>query len=285
MKKRVISFVLTLLFIFTPIILLSCNKNAPPAVNNDGGDQTGDDQTSTKFSYVPKAYRNLEFSKYITISDYKGVELSEAKVQEKLNENIDGILDQLSAQNQTEYTALTDELVKSGAETIKEYLGLDVEFETVEELKTYLRHQIEINQVWNAITGAVEVKDYPEKFIQQQRDHYDSMYLAIMEENGITSWEDLFTQMNTTEDAYISTRQSYAEGVVKEELILYYIILTEEIDMSESDYKAKGETLAVEGGYEDLKDYENSIGKDLVERTVHWEIVKEYLLSKATKIS
>ena len=342
---------------------------------------------------VDTPYDGVKFDDYVTVGNYIGVELSEAKVQEKMNEAIDGILDKFTEKKQVKtgkiepgmnvtvaiyayidgkqiddvskksyeiadignhqatedqdfynklqehvlakntmidftegslwdgrlpdfyYTypedhkvdvvkgknvkhvltitavttthrpTLTDELVKNGAETIKTYLGLDSEFETAEELKAYLRHQIELNLVWNTIVASSEIKDYPAKFVQQQRDHYDSMYLDVMEKNGITTWEDFFKQSGITETAYLTKRDEQAKGIVSEELILYKIIKTEKIRMSGKEYKIRGEMLALEAGYEDLKDYENTIGKDLVERTVHWEIVKEYLLSKAVRVA
>ena len=90
-------------------------------------------------------------------------------------------------------------------------------------------------------------------------------------------------KMGTDEKGYIKERTEYAEKIVKEELILYEIIQAEEIRVSSKEYKERGATLAKEGDYGDtVKDLENALSKEVAERTVIWEKVKEYLLSKAT---
>jgi FKBP-type peptidyl-prolyl cis-trans isomerase (trigger factor) len=103
----------------------------------------------------------------------------------------------------------------------------------------------------------------------------------VMQSNGLTRAQ-LLSQMGTDEKGYIKERTEYAEKIVKEELILYEIIQAEEIRVSSDEYKSKGATLAKEGDYGDtVKDLENALGEDVAERTIIWEKVKEYILSKA----
>lgn len=186
---------------------------------------------------------------------------------------------------ETDRPALTDDIFKNNVDEISDYLGLEVEFASVKEFEDYMRHQIEINLVWNTIADNSTVLKYPEDFIAEQEAHFDSYYESVMQQNNISSWSDLYGQLGTNETGYIAKRTEYAEGVVKEELILYRIIKAEKIRMSSDEYQTRGEVLALEAGYESLEDYENALGKELVERTVHWEIVKEFLLAKATRVA
>lgn len=186
---------------------------------------------------------------------------------------------------ETDRPALTDDIFKNNVDKISDYLGLEVEFASIKEFEDYMRRQIEINLVWNTIADSSKVIKYPEDFIAEQEAHFDSYYESVMKQNNITSWKDLYGQLGTNETGYIAKRTEYAEGVVKEELILYYIIKAEKIRMSGDEYETRGEVLALEAGYESLEDYENALGEELVERTVHWEIVKEYLLANAVRVA
>lgn len=190
----------------------------------------------------------------------------------------------ITAVTETDAPEFNDELLKNNPDKIIEFLGLHVTFNTVKEFDDYMRHQIELNTLWNSIVDASEVKSYPEKFIKKYEDEYDAYYEAVMKQNKLESWSALYTKLGTTEEGYVAQRTSYAEGVVKEEMILYHIIQEEVIRMSGAEYKKNGATLAVESGYEDLADYEDTLGKEMAKRTVHWEMVKEYLLSKATRV-
>jgi FKBP-type peptidyl-prolyl cis-trans isomerase (trigger factor) len=185
----------------------------------------------------------------------------------------------------TDRPALTDDIFKNNVDKISDYIGLEVEFGSVKEFEDYMRQQIEVNLVWNKIVETSKVLKYPEKFIKEQEAHFDSYYENIMAQNNITSWSTLYSQLGTNETGYIAKRTEYAEGVVKEELVLYEIIKSEKIRMSGAEYRARAEVLAREGGYEDVDDYEKALGDELAERTILWEIVKEYLLKKAVRVA
>ena len=185
----------------------------------------------------------------------------------------------------TDRPEFNDSLLKDNVDKIKEYLGMNVSFNTVEEFETYMRHQVELNHYWNNIIDAAEVIKYPSKFVSSYEDEYDEYYESVMAQNGITSWQTLYTQMGTTEAAYKAKRKEYAEGVVKEELALYDIIQSEGFRMTKAMYKEKGAALAKEAGYDSLDDYEDTLGKELAKRTVHWELLKEYLLATANRVA
>ena len=191
----------------------------------------------------------------------------------------------ITAVTVTDAPEYNDELFKSHPDEIIEFLGLHVTFNSVAEFEAYMRHQIELNTLWNNIVEESKVVKYPEKFLTHYEDEYDAYYEGVMASNNITSWDNLYKELGTTKEGYLEKRTEYAEGVVKEELILYEIIQAEVIRMSSKEYKKNGAKIAVENGYDDLKDYENTLGKDLAKRTVHWEMVKEYLLSKATRVA
>ena len=140
--------------------------------------------------------------------------------------------------------------------------------------------QIRLNLLWNSIVDASKVKEYPEKKVKLYSDEFDAYYNNLMDQND---WEfsELLKQLETDESGYINTRKTYAEGIVKEEMILYEIIQAEKIRVSRSEYKAELAKLAADGGVTP-EEFEDNYGKALTERTIIWEKVKQYLLDNAT---
>jgi trigger factor len=187
----------------------------------------------------------------------------------------------ITAVTTTDAPEYNDQFFINNKDEIMGFMGLNVEFATKAEFEAYLRKQIELNMLWNNIVEASKVKKYPEKFIEKYEGEFDAYYEMVMQSNGLTRAQ-LLSQMGTDEKGYIKERTEYAEKIVKEELILYEIIQAEEIRVSSDEYKSKGATLAKEGDYGDtVKDLENALGEDVAERTIIWEKVKEYILSKA----
>ena len=173
-----------------------------------------------------------------------------------------------------------DELFAQNSATVDEFLGMKIGAKTVKEFEDYMLEQIRLNLLWNSIVDASKVKEYPEKKVKLYSDEFDAYYNNLMDQND---WEfsELLKQLETDEAGYINTRKTYAEGIVKEEMILYEIIQAEKIRVSRSEYKAELAKLAADGGVTP-EQFEDNYGKALTERTIIWEKVKQYLLDNAT---
>ncbi len=174
-----------------------------------------------------------------------------------------------------------DKFFADNKDEITEFVGVNREFGSCKEYEDYMTEQFKLNNLWNSIIKESAVIKYPEKFIKRYSEDYDNYYIAIMQANGITSWDKLYTQLGTNEAGYNAERLEYAQGIVKEELVLYEIVQAEKIRVSRAQYKEIGLAEAKKQGYESLDAYEDVIGKDIVKRTVLWEVVKDYLVSRA----
>lgn len=172
-----------------------------------------------------------------------------------------------------------DALFADNKAKVNEFLGVTLNASTVKDFEDYMMEQIKLNLLWNSIADASKVLEYPEKKIKKYTTEFDDYYNALMDQNN---WEfkDLLSQLGTDENGYINTRNTYAEGIVKEEMMLYEIVKAEKIRVSRSEYKAEMERLAAEAG-SDVKTFEENYGKELSERTVLWEKVKKHLLANA----
>lgn len=164
----------------------------------------------------------------------------------------------------TNYPEYTDAFVK-------EKTG----YETIKDLEDYLRDAIELDLFWSEVVNNVEVKKFPKKKLNAAAKQVDEMYNAYMSASNIT-WEKLLSDvLGTTEEGYNAMRQQRAERTVKEEMILYYIVKEEKVRLSRKEYNAGARELAEVEGYESIKELEAAVGKDIITRSIKWDIVKQ----------
>ena len=183
---------------------------------------------------------------------------------------------------ENEVAQWNDELFAQNTAVIDEFLGVSIGAKTVKEFEDYMMEQIRLNLLWNSIVDESKVLEYPEKKVKHYSDEFDDYYNALMEQNN-WQFSELLKQLETDESGYMNTRQTYAEGIVKEEMILYEIIQAEKIRISRAEYKAGLEKMAKEAGVT-ADELEESYGKPLTERTIIWEKVKKHLLDNSVSV-
>lgn len=155
-------------------------------------------------------------------------------------------------------------------------------FETVAALEEYLREEIELDLLWTKVVDSVEVKKYPQKKLKENFKQIDEYYNAYMSANNL-SWEKLLSDvLETTEEGYNSMRTQRANRTVKEEMILYYIVKEEKIRLSGKQYKAGAAELAELEGYDSVKELEQGVGREIVERSIKWDMVKQLVRENAS---
>lgn len=159
-------------------------------------------------------------------------------------------------------------------------------FESIAKYEQALRDMVERELVWANVVAKAEVKKYPKKFIKYYSEEFDSYYKAKMENDKLT-FTQLLSSLGLKDEAeYNAKMKEYAEGVVKEEMVLYRIAKDEKIRISRAEYKAGVVRIAAENGYtkeSDLDDFEEAYGKDVIHRTLVWDKVKEHIRKLAPK--
>ena len=178
------------------------------------------------------------------------------------------------------YPEWNDAMIASNSDAIDEFLGLKLGLTTVKEYDDYMRQTIRINLLWNNIVNASKVVEYHENMINKYSEEFDDYYNTLMKQNEMT-FDELLKELQTNETGYIQTRLEYAQGIVKEEMVLYEIIQAEKIRLSGDEYEEGLLTLAAENG-STPEAFEESYGKALAKRTVLWEKVKVYLSDNCT---
>lgn len=148
---------------------------------------------------------------------------------------------------------------------------------TVEEYESELRAMVERELAWSTVVANSSIEKYPQKYIEQYKKEADEYYKAKMESENLTFNAFLTSQGFKNEQEYNEAIQSYAEGTVKEEMVLYRIVKDERIRISKSEYETGLKQIAAENDYTDPDKFEKDYGKDLIMRTLLWDKVKEYL--------
>ncbi len=143
-----------------------------------------------------------------------------------------------------------------------------------------LEKEVRYNLVWNTVVSSVKVKKFPEDKVTEYRTAFAEPYNEYMEENKL-SFEQMLKKLEIDQETYFKEMDAYAYGLVREEMILYYIARTEDISISKAEYKTIGRELALENGYSSLSEFESAVSEETVERSVLWQKVKTILVSEA----
>lgn len=153
-------------------------------------------------------------------------------------------------------------------------------FETVAEYEEALREAVSKELIWSAAVNAATVEKYPKKFVNQYKKEADDFYKAEMESKSLTFKTLLASLGFENEEEYNNALQEYAEGTVKEEMVLYKIAKDEKIRVSRDEYTAGLVQLYEEEEYTGSYDsFEKTYGKELIMRSVLWDKVKNHLYS------
>ncbi len=156
-------------------------------------------------------------------------------------------------------------------------------YETTAAYEDALREMVAKELIWSAIVKNTEIKKYPKKFINYYSNEFDKYYKNKMASENINFSQLLSSLGLKDENEYNDAMRSYAEGVVKEEMVLYRIAKNEKIRVSKAEYEAELKRLAAENGYSDrLDEFEAGYGKDIIRRNALWDKVKDRLIDKIT---
>ena len=150
-------------------------------------------------------------------------------------------------------------------------------FETIADYEAALRDMVERELIWSAVVSGTEIKKYPSKFIKKYSKEFDSYYQNKMATDNLTFTQLLSSLGLSSEDEYDQAMLEYAQGVVKEEMILYRIAKDEKLRLSKAEYKNGLQNMAAENGYTDANEFEAGYGKAIIERNLLWDKVKMYL--------
>lgn len=166
---------------------------------------------------------------------------------------------------------------------VRAYLGHDsvADYENavrqaLEEQHSDSYYSIVLNQIWDSVLDNTTVKKYPDKEVKY---YYDRLVDTVS--NHVSALELDFaafvkTNFDMTEEEFYAYAMENAQETVKEQMIVNAIARTENISISDSEYKTLGEKYAKEI-------YELDSLAELEEKFPSDEIRELFLIEKVQK--
>lgn len=152
-------------------------------------------------------------------------------------------------------------------------------YKTVAEFEAAMEKELLKAYVWNKYVAACTVRKYPTDRVQKFKNELNDYYTAIAQDNKQTLKQYL-TSNGTTLEEFEQQNQEQAEGTAKEEMVLYYIAERKNLSFTEEEYQAYAEELLEEYNCKTVSELEELYTRELIERLVYWDLVKDFLYSQ-----
>ena len=180
------------------------------------------------------------------------------------------------------------EFVKANSEcnSLNEY-----EQNVYEELMASATETAEITQqgtVWSQIVEASTVIKYPEKEFNEAKEVQEKYVESFIKQYGMTMEQYLET-VDKTQEEFDEELNTYVEGVIKNEMVLYQIVRLEGLELTSEEYEdGKAEILQQQGfESEDAfkqaygQSFEDAVSKESIEMTLLLEKVIDMIMENA----
>ncbi|MBQ8276114.1 MAG: trigger factor [Clostridia bacterium] len=161
------------------------------------------------------------------------------------------------------------------------------DFETAEELKVYLREQLQAemessasnqiyHDVWEQVVNNATIHSYPEDKVTEVYNQNVSTYTMYGAMYGM-SYEEFLAAQNYT-DAQVLEE---ARQMVKEDLIFYSIVKAENITISDEEYNATLPEFAAYYDYTDPQELVDAYGEVSIRDGMLWNKTQDLLIEWA----
>ena len=160
---------------------------------------------------------------------------------------------------------LNTEFVKKNSKftTVKEYKE-GVKKELLNQKQKSLDSTVK-QELWSRIIDKSKAKKYPEKELNEamsQANKLEESYKAQAQNYGM-EWETyLKTVMRTDKKGFEKLKQEYAKNIVFNRLVMYSIARSENISLSNREYKKEILKILEDNGY-DEESFKKAFGKDI----------------------
>ena len=158
----------------------------------------------------------------------------------------------------------------------KEFVKKNSKYTTVKEYKEGVKKEL-LNQkqksidstvkqeLWSRIIDKSKAKKYPEKELNEamsQANKLEESYKAQAQNYGM-QWETyLKTVMRTDKKGFEKLKQEYAKNIVFNRMVMYSIARSENISLSNREYKKEILKILEDNGY-DEESFKKAFGKDI----------------------
>ena len=131
------------------------------------------------------------------------------------------------------------------------FIAAKTVYKTVAEFEENLRKELVRAYVWSLYIDRCTVRKYPADKITKYQDEFKNYYELTAQEKGMTL-EKYVVSLGSTMAKFNEEMQSYAQGTVKEEMILYFIAEKENLSFTEEEYQTEAKNMAEDYGCKDV---------------------------------
>lgn len=186
---------------------------------------------------------------------------------------------------------ITLQSFKRAPELNDDWVAKNTDYKTVDEYKEGKKKTLQENaeqmaesvlyqSAWTTVYDASEVKEYPEKDIEEAYAEFETQIKAYAKQGGM-ELEDYLESQNVSQDTFDSQCQQYAEAKVKQNLILQGIMDAEGMTLEDKESLAIQDELIQTYGAKDLAALVDTYGQASVDATIGLIRVERFIVDKA----
>lgn len=152
-------------------------------------------------------------------------------------------------------------------------------YKTIAEFEAAMEKELLKAYTWNKYVAACKVRKFPKDRVKRFRDELNDYYTAIAQDKKQTLKQYLESNGSNI-DEFNKQIQEQAEGTAKEELVLYFIAERKNLSFSEEKYQEYAGGLLEEYDCKTVSELEQLYTRELIERLLYWDLVKDFLYSE-----
>lgn len=186
---------------------------------------------------------------------------------------------------------ITLQSFKRAPELNDDWVAKNTDFKTVEEYKEdkkkllqksaeQVAESILYQNAWNQVYEASEVKEYPEKDVEEAYAEFETQIKSYAKQGGM-ELEDYLESQQVSKEAFETQCQEYAEARVKQNLILQGIMDAEGMTLEDKESLAVQDELIQNYGVKDLAALVDTYGQASVDTTIGLIRVERFIAENA----
>lgn len=167
------------------------------------------------------------------------------------------------------------------------------ESETVDEFMTVLRTELEEEsikksdedrekQLWDQVVSNATVVEYPKDAVDYLTQNFRTQFEEAAEKDSLTLKEYL-SENNLTVDELNTYIRNRVEKICKDEMVMYAIARQEGLEASNDEIEQLAESYLDTYGYKSTKELFKHHSKELVEQTILYQKVKDFIVTNAVE--
>ena len=173
-----------------------------------------------------------------------------------------------------------------------QFIADNTDYQTVDEYKEYVRGYLKDYKestadsdreqaLWQQVMDNCTFAELPQDKVDEE---VENMYNSYEQYAGYYGLEmaDFLEQMGMSEEDFRTELTSYAENLVKRNLVFNAIVEKEGLTVSDDEYEKTAEEKATEYGYESKDAMEEALGADTIREDILWDKVLTLIADNAT---